>query len=159
MNDPLPLDPTRGHFKDSLVRQWSYTGSAQPSHPNCPLHPLHAQIEASPLATRQGACAIVASSGGQSAHMRTRTFARQHARALTCERRCRGCASRAYPECSSRRRSSDAASGEEAGAWSRADVRTRRGLAPPAAAPIRAALAFRVSPGPISPQPLPSRSS
>lgn len=38
MNDPLPLDPTRGHFKDSLVRQWSYTGSAQPSHPTPP-HP------------------------------------------------------------------------------------------------------------------------
>ena len=41
-------------------------------------------------------------------------FRRQRARALTCGRRCRGCASLACPACSSRRRSSDAASGEEA---------------------------------------------
>lgn len=74
------------------------------------------------LRPRELACAIVASRH-QKGHMRTSTCVSQHARALTCGRRCHDCASRAYPECSSRRRSSDAASGEEAGAWSRAAVR------------------------------------
>lgn len=78
------------------------------------------------------------------------------ARALTCGKRCRGCASRACPVCSSRRRSSDAASGKEAGAWSWAAVQAQRGLAPPAAAPRQAAQACRISPGPILPEPRPS---
>lgn len=51
--------------------------------------------------------------------MRKGPSARRRARALTCGKRCRDCASRACPVCSSRRRSSDAASGAEAGARSR----------------------------------------
>lgn len=88
---------------------------------------LHPQTQGSPQPEKD-ACAIVAPCAGKHERMRTRILARQHARALTCGRKCRGCASRACPVCSSRRRSSDAASGEKAGVWSRAVVRAQRGL-------------------------------
>ena len=86
--------------------------------------------------------------------MRKGPSARRRARALTCGKRCRDCASRACPVCSSRRRSSDAASGAEAGA------RSRRGPGP-GRHPTQAARAWRVSPARprrVPPQPaIPTR--
>lgn len=72
--------------------------------------------------------------------------------APTCGRRCRGCASRACPVCSSRRRSSDAASGAEAGARSQRPPGSR----PP---PRSGGRGLESLPGPTSPSPAPARSS
>lgn len=83
--------------------------------------------------------------------LRVGALARHHARALTCGRRCRGCGSHACLVCSSRRRSSVAASGDGAGtglAGGREDC-----LHAPAAAPARGPepVAPAAEPGPARP--------
>lgn len=129
------------------------TRSSWPGQADRPSSPTQPPTQAPPRPQKR---VRSGSARRQDGRMRRGPSARRRARALTCGKRCRGCASRACPVCSSRRRSSDAASGEEAGARSRAAVGARRGFAPQAATPLQAAPEWRVFPGSISPEPRPS---